>query len=79
MNIIVIALCYFLGFICNSCRKLLNSLSYRYQCAECNSFDLCDTCYSAEKELEKHLKSHEMHVFPPLPDNHVMDGKYHSF
>ena len=52
---------------CNKCYKG-NFLGFRYMCAECNNFNLCENCY--QNEINDHDKEH---VFIRIKDKVELD------
>lgn len=50
------------GSDCKSC-QIKNIPGIRFLCDECLSYNLCYSCFSLQKQTEKHLMSHPMIVF----------------
>lgn len=45
-------------FLCNCCRTVIGN--YRWNCDECDDYDLCDECYKSGQGTDPHKKTHKM-------------------
>eukprot|EP01054_Gregarina_sp_Poly1_P007983 Gregarina_sp_Poly_1__7982@NODE_456_length_8231_cov_365_403356_g371_i0_p1_GENE_NODE_456_length_8231_cov_365_403356_g371_i0NODE_456_length_8231_cov_365_403356_g371_i0_p1_ORF_typecomplete_len970_score178_21ZZ/PF00569_17/4_2e09Myb_DNAbinding/PF00249_31/9e06Myb_DNAbind_6/PF13921_6/1_4e04Myb_DNAbind_6/PF13921_6/0_00038C1_2/PF03107_16/0_0091_NODE_456_length_8231_cov_365_403356_g371_i043197228 len=53
-------------FHCNACKTPMRLQSFRIRCAECEDFDLCESCFCEGREVQSHKREH---YFIPIGPN----------